>query len=214
MGANGVGKTTLVKLLCRLYDPDEGRITLDGIDLRAFETAALRREIGVVFQDYARYNVTGRENIWFGNVELPPADERVMAAARFAGADDVLRQLPRGYDTLLGKWFEGGEELSIGQWQKVALARAFLRNAQIIVLDEPTSAMDAQSEHDLFQRFRQLAEGRMAVIISHRFSTVRMADRIVVLEDGRIADMGSHAELVRHGGRYAHLFEIQAQHYR
>ena len=214
VGANGAGKTTLVKLLCRLYDPDEGRITLDGVDLRDFETAALRREIGVIFQDYARYNVTGRENVWFGNVDVSPDDARVVAAARSAGADDVLRELPDGYETLLGKWFEGGEELSAGQWQKIALARAFLRDAQMIVLDEPTSAMDAQSEQELFQRFHDLAEGRMAVIISHRFSTVRMADRIVVLEAGGIVDMGSHAELLQHGGKYAHLFEIQAQHYR
>ncbi|MBM3166612.1 MAG: ABC transporter ATP-binding protein [Chloroflexi bacterium] len=214
VGENGAGKTTLIKLLCRLYDPTEGIITLDGLDLRQFATAALRREISVIFQDYARYHLTARENIWFGDVDLPPDDERIIAAARDSGADGVITGLPQGYETTLGKWFEDGEELSIGEWQKVALARAFLRAAQIIVLDEPTSALDAQAEYEVFKKFRQLAEGRTAILISHRFSTVRLADYIYVLEDGRISESGTHDELVRCGGMYAHLFETQAQYYR
>jgi len=214
VGENGSGKTTLIKLLCRLYDPTSGTITLDGIDLRQFETTALRREISIIFQDYAQYHLTARENIWFGNVALPPDQEQIETAARHAGADEVITELPQGYETILGKWFEDGEELSVGEWQKVALARAFLRDAQIIVLDEPTSGLDARAEYEVFKRFRQLAAGRTAILISHRFSTVRMADRICVLEDGRIIENGSHTELVRLGGTYAHLFETQAQYYR
>ena len=214
VGENGSGKTTLIKLLCRLYDPTDGVITIDGIDLREFETPALRREISVIFQDYVRYSLTARENIWFGNLDLPSDHQGIVDAARYAGADEVITGLTRGYDTILGKRFENGEELSIGEWQKVALARAFLRAAQIIVLDEPTSAMDAKAEYEIFKRFRQLAEGRTAVIISHRFSTVRMADRIYVLKDGRIAESGTHSELVRNGGTYAYLYEKQAQCYR
>jgi ATP-binding cassette subfamily B protein len=214
VGENGSGKTTLIKLLCRLYDPTSGVITLDGMDLRQLETTALRREISVIFQDYAQYHLTARENIWFGNTELPPDEERIVAAARHAGADEVITGLPQGYETILGKWFEDGEELSVGEWQKVALARAFLRDAQIIVLDEPTSALDARAEYEVFKKFRQLTAGRTAILISHRFSTVRMADRIYVLEDGRIIESGSHDELVRLGGTYAHLFETQAQYYR
>ncbi len=214
VGENGSGKTTLIKLLCRLYDPTNGTITLDGIDLRQLETTALRREISVVFQDYAQYHLTARENVWFGNVALPPNEERIAAAARHSGADEVIAKLPQGYETILGKWFEDGEELSVGEWQKVALARAFLRDAQIIVLDEPTGALDARAEHEVFRRFRQLAAGRTAILISHRFSTVRMADRIFVLEGGKIIESGSHDELVRLGGTYARLFETQAQYYR
>jgi len=214
VGENGSGKTTLIKLLCRLYDPTSGIITLDGLDLRQFETTALRREISVIFQDYAQYHLTARENIWFGNVALPPDEDRIVAAARHAGADEVITGLPQGYETILGKWFEDGEELSAGEWQKVALARAFLRDAQIIVLDEPTSALDARAEYEVFKRFRQLAAGRTVILISHRFSTVRMADRLYVLEDGRVIESGSHDELVRRGGTYARLFETQAQYYR
>jgi len=214
VGENGTGKTTLIKLLCRLYDPSDGMITLDGIDLRELQTAALRREIGVVFQDYARYHMTARDNIWFGDISLPPNDERIVAAAQHSGADHVISGLPQGYETMLGKWFEDGEELSTGEWQQVALARAFLRDAQIIVLDEPTSALDAKAEYEVFARFRQLAEGRTAILISHRFSTVRMADRIYVVEGGRISESGTHEELLRRNGTYARLFAIQAQYYR
>lgn len=214
VGENGSGKTTLIKLLCRLYDPIGGVITLDGIDLRRFKTTALRREISVIFQDYAQYHLTARENIWFGNTALPPDHERIIAAARHSGADDVITTLPRGYETILGKWFEDGEELSIGEWQKVALARAFLRDAQMIVLDEPTSSLDAKGEYTVFQNFRKLAASRTAILISHRFSTVRMADRIYVLKDGRIIEGGTHEDLIHYGGTYARLFETQAQYYR
>jgi len=214
VGENGSGKTTLIKLLCRLYDPTDGNITLDGTDLRQFETTALRRQISVIFQDYAKYHLTARENIWLGNAALAPDQERIVAAARRSGADGTITALPHGYETILGKWFEDGEELSIGEWQKVALARAFLRDAQIVVLDEPTSSMDAKAEYVVFENFRQLAAGRIAVLISHRFSTVRMADRIYVLKDGRIAEAGTHEELMRCGGTYANLFETQAQYYR
>ena len=214
VGENGSGKTTLVKLLCRLYDPTGGMITIDGVDLRRFETAALRREFSVLFQDYAQYHLTARENIWLGNIALPPDHERVIAAARDSGADDVIRRLPKGYETVLGKLFEDGEELSIGEWQKVALSRAFLRDAQILVLDEPTSSLDARAEQAVFENFRKLASGRTTLLISHRFSTVRMADRIYVLQDGRIIEGGTHEELIRRGGTYAHLFETQARQYR
>jgi ATP-binding cassette subfamily B protein len=214
VGENGSGKTTLIKLLCRLYDPTGGTITIDGIDLRQFETKALRREIAIIFQDYAHYNLTARENIWFGNTTLPPDHERVIAAARRSGADDVIRVLPHGYETILGKRFEHGEELSIGEWQKVALARAFMRDAQIIVLDEPTSSMDAKAEYEVFQSFRPLVSGRTAILISHRFSTVRMADRIYVLKHGSIIEGGTHEELINRRGVYADLFEKQARSYR
>ena len=214
VGENGSGKTTLIKLLCRLYDPTGGTITIDGVDLRQFETKALRHEIAIIFQDYIHYHLTARENIWIGNTVLPPGHERVIAAARLSGADDVISALPHGYDTILGKWFEDGEELSIGEWQKVALARAFVHDAQIIVLDEPTSSMDAKAEYEVFKSFRQLVSGRTAILISHRFSTVRMADRIFVLEHGSIIEGGTHEELINRQGVYADLFERQARSYR
>jgi ATP-binding cassette subfamily B protein len=215
VGENGAGKTTLIKLLCRLYDPSSGSLTLDGIDLRDVETTALRREISVILQDYACYHLTARDNIWFGNITIPSADQdQIITAARYAGADEVIAGLKHGYETILGKWFEDGEELSVGEWQKVALARAFLRHTQIIVLDEPTSAMDAKAEYEIFQQFRQRTKGQTVIVISHRFSTVRMADRIYVLQHGKIVESGSHDELIRLGGTYAHLFETQAQYYR
>jgi ATP-binding cassette subfamily B protein len=214
VGENGSGKTTLIKLMCRLYDPTSGSISFDGVDLRQFETHALRREIAIIFQDYAHYHLSAEENIWLGNAALPPDRERVAAAARRSGADEVIRGLPRGYDTILGKWFADGEELSMGEWQKVALGRAFMRDAQILVLDEPTSSMDAKAEYEVFQSFRKLVAGRTAILISHRFSTVRMADRIYVLQHGRVIEGGSHDELIRAGGTYARLFEMQARHYR
>jgi ATP-binding cassette subfamily B protein len=214
VGQNGSGKTTLVKLLCRLYDPTSGSIRMDGVDLREMSTDALRREIGVIFQDYVHYHMTAGENIWVGDVSAATNDGRIPAAARAAGADQVIESLPHRYDTMLGKWFEDGAELSIGQWQKIALARAFLRDAQIVVLDEPTSAMDAAAEYEVFQRFRDLAGGRTTILISHRFSTVRLADRIFVMQRGRISESGSHEDLVRLGGIYARLFEMQAEAYR
>lgn len=214
VGANGSGKTTLVKLLCRLYDPTSGTISLDGIDLRDFETATLRREIGVVFQDWASYHVSARDNIWFGDPRPECDQARIRQAARDSGADEVISRLRNGYETVLGKWFEDGEELSVGEWQKIALARAFVRDAQIVVLDEPTSFLDVEAEYRLFEQFRRLAAGRTTVLISHRLSTVRMADRIYLLEDGRIAESGGHDELLRRGGAYARLFETQARSYR
>jgi ATP-binding cassette subfamily B protein len=214
VGDNGAGKTTLAKLLCRLYDPAGGRITVDGIDFRDFDTQALRREITMIFQDYIHYPLTVRENIWIGDVSISPDDDRICFAAQQAGADGTISNLPHGYETVLGNQFDGGVELSIGEWQKVALARAFLREAQLIILDEPTSSMSARMEHEVFHAFRTLLKGRSALIISHRFSTVRMADLICVLKEGRIVESGSHEELIQLGGQYAHLYEIQAQHYR
>jgi ATP-binding cassette, subfamily B, bacterial len=214
VGDNGAGKTTLAKLLCRLYDPAGGRITMDGMDFRDFDIHRLRREITMIFQDYIHYPFTVRENIRLGDVSLSPDDERIQTAARQAGADGIISHLPHGYETILGNRYNGGMELSIGEWQKVALARAFLRNAQLIILDEPTSAMSARMEHEIFQAFHKLLNGRSALIISHRFSTVRMADLICVLEDGKIIESGSHEELIKLGGHYARLYEIQAKKYR
>ncbi len=216
VGANGAGKTTLAKLLCRLYDPSSGHITLDGVDLRQFDPVTLRREFGVLMQDFQRYNLTARENIWFGNIELPANsthDDQIVAAAEKSGAHEVLRALPEGYDTILGKVYQQGEELSIGQWQKVALARAFLRDSQVIVLDEPTSAIDPLAEDELLQRFRSLIGHRAALLISHRLSTVKSADHIYVLDQHAIVEHGTHDELMAHDGLYAQLFRAQAQHY-
>jgi ATP-binding cassette subfamily B protein len=214
VGSNGAGKTTIVKLLCRLYDPDEGRITIDGIDLREFDPVELRCEISVVFQDFVHFFLPARDNIWFGDVTRPREDASIIEAAVTAGADPFLRELRRGYDTVLGPLFSEGEELSIGEWQKVAIARAFFHEAQLLVVDEPTSALDALAEAELFEKLRDLVRGRSTVLISHRFSTVRMADRIYVIDDGKILESGSHEELMLLGGKYASLFRMQAAPYR
>jgi ATP-binding cassette subfamily B protein len=214
VGENGAGKTSIIKLLCRLYDPTTGSIAVDGIDMRHLDTMALRREISVIFQDYARYFLTARDNIWLGDVDLPPDQERIEAAARNAGAHEVITQLPQGYETILGSWFDSGIDLSIGEWQKIALARAFLRQAQVIVFDEPTSAIDAEAEYQLFQKLHRLTAGRTVILISHRLSTVRMADCIYVLERGSIIESGTHNELYGAGGTYTRLFDTQAEYYR
>lgn len=213
VGENGSGKTTLVKLLCRLYEVSDGRITIDNTDLRDFSIADLRRQISVIFQDYNCYQLSAQENIWLGNVDLPATSDRILQAAHWSGADEVIETLPQGYHTLLGKWFKGGEELSGGQWQKIALARAFLREAQLVVLDEPTSAMDARAEAEVFQKFRDLMRDRAALLITHRLSTVKMADRIYVLHQGSIVESGTHEELIALQGTYAHLFQTQARNY-
>ncbi len=213
VGRNGSGKTTLTKLLGRLYDPLGGRITIDGVDLRAFTTADLRREISVIHQDFGRYHMTARENILLGHPELNPEDPRIIAAAQWAGIHDDLMRLPQGYDTVMSRTLADGEELSIGQWQKLALARAFVRNAQLIILDEPTSSLDAAAEFDFFDQFRAIVQDRSALIISHRFSTVRLADRVYVLDEGRLIEQGTHEDLLALEGLYAHLYRRQASYY-
>jgi ATP-binding cassette subfamily B protein len=214
VGENGAGKTTLVKLLARLYDPDEGRILLDGHDLREYGVEELRANIGVIFQDFVRYHLTAAENIAVGRIEARHDRERIVEAATSSLADEVIRKLPAGYDQVLGKRFRTGVELSGGEWQKIAIARAYMRDAQLLILDEPTAALDARSELAVFQRFKELSEGKTAVLISHRFSSVRMADRILVLAEGQIEAAGTHEELLAQGGRYAELFELQATGYR
>jgi ATP-binding cassette subfamily B protein len=214
VGLNGAGKTTLIKLLTRLYDPTQGQILLDGVDLREYDLTSLHQRFGVIFQDFVRYQFTVRENIGFGQVDALYDLERIRDAADRGGASPIIEKMPRGYDTMLGRRWEKGLELSGGQWQKIALARAFMRKAEVLVLDEPTSALDAEAEYEVFRRFGELMEGRIAVLISHRFSTVRMADRIVVLSAGKIIELGSHAELIRLDGSYARLFNLQAEGYR
>jgi ATP-binding cassette subfamily B protein len=214
IGENGQGKTTVVKLITRLYDPTEGQILLDGVDLREYDLADLHAEIGVIFQDFMRYEMTARENIEVGRIEVPHELREIEYAAEKSLADGVIAKLEGGYDQMLGRRFEGGVDLSGGEWQKLALARAYLRDAQLLILDEPTAALDARSELQVFERFAELTEGKMALLISHRFSTVRMADRIVVLEGGRLVEEGTHTQLMALGGRYAAMFEMQAASYR
>jgi len=214
IGENGEGKTTIVKLLTRLYDPTSGQILLDGVDLREYDLDDYASNIAVIFQDFMRYDMTAWENIAVGQIGARENLERVELAAKKSLAEGVIQKLPNGYDQMLGRRFETGVDLSGGEWQKVALARAYLRDAQILVLDEPTAALDARSEHEVFERFAELTKGKMALLISHRFSTVKMADRIIVLEKGVIAEQGRHEQLMAHGGRYAEMFELQASSYR
>jgi len=214
IGENGAGKTTITKLMARLYDPTEGQILLDGRDLRSYDIESLREEIGVIFQDYMRYDLPVRDNIGFGRISAIGDQGRIEEAARKSLADRVIARLNTGYQTMLGRRFEGATDLSAGQWQKIALARAYMRDAQLLILDEPTASLDARAEYEVFQQFADLTRDRMAVLISHRFSTVRMADRILVLEHGQVVEHGSHESLVARGGRYAELFELQAAGYR
>jgi len=214
IGENGQGKTTVVKLITRLYDPSEGQILLDGIDLREYDLADLHGEIGVIFQDFMRYEMTARENIAVGRIEVPHTHMEIEHAAEKSLAAGVIARLHGGYDQMLGRRFETGVDLSGGEWQKLALARAYLRDAQLLILDEPTAALDAKSELQVFERFAELTQGKMALLISHRFSTVRMADRIVVLEGGILVEEGNHSQLMALGERYAAMFEMQAASYR
>jgi ATP-binding cassette subfamily B protein len=214
VGENGRGKTTFVKLMARLYEPTDGRILLDGVDLRDYQLEDLHRQIGIIFQDFMRYDLPARDNIAVGKIRSLAEDREVMRAAAKSGAIDLIQRFPDGLDQMLGRRFEGGVDLSGGEWQKFALARAYMRDAQLIILDEPTAALDAMAEFEIFRRFSELTTGRMAVMISHRFSTVRMCDRIAVLEGGRIREQGSHGQLVARGGPYAKMFELQAASYR
>lgn len=214
IGQNGQGKTTIVKLITRLYDPTEGQVLLDGVDLREYDIEDLCGEVGVIFQDFMRYEMTARENIAVGRIEFLPELHKIREAAEKSLADGVIEKLAGGYEQMLGRRFEGGVDLSGGEWQKLALARAYLREAQVLILDEPTAALDARAEYEVFERFNELTTGKMALFISHRFSTVRMAERIIVLENGSIAEEGSHDRLMARGGTYAGMFELQASSYR
>ena len=214
VGENDSGKTTLAKLLAQMFEPTSGRVLWNDTDSRALDPATIRAQLGVIFQDYVRYQLSARDNIGFGRTEALHDQERIIAAAKRVGAHDHLEQLPEGYDTILGKEFSGGYDLSGGQWQRVALARAFFRDAELLVLDEPTAALDARSEHEVFEHVTELARGRSLLLISHRFSTVRSADRIYVLKAGRVIEEGSHDELMTLGDRYAELFNLQANPYR
>jgi ATP-binding cassette subfamily B protein len=214
VGENGAGKTTLVKLLTRLYDPDEGRILLDGHDLREYDLDALRGNMGVIFQDFVRYNLSAADNIAVGRIAAREDRARIKRAALRSQADEVIAKLPAGYDQMIGKRFRNGVELSGGEWQKIAIARAYMREAEVLILDEPTAALDARSEYEVFRRFKELSEGKTAILISHRFSSVRIADRILVLADGKVEAAGTHEELVAQDGSYSELFELQAAGYR
>jgi ATP-binding cassette subfamily B protein len=210
VGGNGAGKSTLAKLLCRLYDTRSGRITIDGADIREFRLSELRRKTAVMLQDFATYHFTARKNIRLGNLEVPAESPEIENAAKKAAAHDFIRGLPKGYDTILGKMFANGEDLSEGEWQKIALARVFLRDAELVILDEPASSLDADSEYEIFKNLRNLLCGKSAVLISHRFSTVKMADRIIVLQNGRLIEQGGHQELLQNDGAYARWYEKQA----
>lgn len=214
VGENGSGKTTLIKLICRLYQPNSGCIEIDGINLVDLKVADLRNNISVVFQDYVEYLLSARENIWLGRIDLPQDSERIISAAKYSGIDAVISKMSKGYDTILGKQLGEGEDLSTGEWQKIAIARAHLRESQILILDEPTSSLDAKAEQEIFEKFRELAEGRSTILISHRLSTIKMADRIYYLNDGIIAESGTHQELIAQQGLYATMFEAQAKNYR
>ncbi len=214
VGENGAGKTTIVKLLARLYDPNEGRILLDGIDLKEYNPEDLRKNTGVIFQDFVKFQLTASNNIAVGRIEDKGNETKIRTSAALSLADTVIDQLPKGYDQMIGRRFAEGVDLSGGQWQKIALGRAYMRDAQLLILDEPTASLDARAEHEVFQRFAELTKGKSAVLISHRFSTVRMADRILVLEDGQVHEIGTHQELLAKEGRYAELFRLQAQGYK
>ncbi|MDB5014593.1 MAG: transporter ATP-binding protein, partial [Daejeonella sp.] len=214
VGENGAGKTTLVKLLARLYDPTEGRIMLDGIDLKEYDLNDLRLNTGVIFQDYLRYQMTLAQNIAVGNIAEKDNRDLIETSAELSLADVLANKLPDKYDQMLGKRIYQGVELSGGEWQKVALARAYMKDTQLLILDEPTASLDARAEYEVFKRFAELTKGKSAVLISHRFSTVRMADRILVLDKGQLVELGSHEELLQKGGRYAELFDLQAMGYR
>jgi ATP-binding cassette, subfamily B, bacterial len=214
VGENGAGKTTLIKLLTRLYEPEKGVVRLNGVDLRDFPEEELHRRIGAIFQDYVRYQMSLRENIGFGAIEKVRDMDAIQAAAHKGGAHELSLGFEKGYASRLGRWFDDGRDLSGGQWQKVALGRAFMRDGEVLILDEPTASLDADSEYAVFERLRSLAEGKTVLLVSHRFSTVRMADRILVMKAGSVEELGTHAELLARGGTYARLFELQARGYR
>ena len=213
VGENGAGKTTLVKLLARLYEPNEGRILLDGVDMREYDIADLRKNVSIIFQDYVKFQMQADENIAIGNIQNLQEQEKIEDSAMKSLANTVIDKLPEKYRQVLGRRFQGGVDLSGGEWQKIALARAYMGEAQLMILDEPTSALDARAENEVFIRFAELIEGRTAVLISHRFSTVRMADRILFLENGELLELGSHEELLEKDGKYAALFKLQARGY-